>query len=171
MKRIITTLALSFAIAVGAVAQTLNVDTENAEVTFKVVSEDVTGTISGMDASITFSADDLGSAKIKGSIDVSTISTGIKKRDEHLQAEEYFHTDEYPTMEFESDQIDKTDKGFLMTGKLTIKGVTKDIRINFTFEDDTFVGKCVIYTNDFEFAETKKRDDSKIMIKFNVPVK
>jgi polyisoprenoid-binding protein YceI len=171
MKKTIFTLALGLLIGIGSFAQSLSIDADNAKATFKVVSEDVTGTFTGMEAEITFNVDDLSASTIKGSIPINTVSTGNKTRDEHLQAEEYFHAEKYPTMEFESSKIEKTDKGFLMTGKMTIRGVTKDIRINFTYEDNTFVGKAVVYTNDFEFAVAKKRDDSKVLVKFTVPVK
>lgn len=171
MKIPLLTLALGLIVGVSSFAQSLTIDAENAKATFKVVSEDVTGTFTGMEASINFNTDDLSKSSISGSIPVSTVSTGNKTRDQHLQAEEYFHADKYPELKFESTSIDKSDKGFLMYGKLSIRGVSNDIRINFTFEDDVFVGKAVVYTNDYDFAVAKKRDDSKILIKFHVPVK
>lgn len=171
MKKSFFTLMLGVAVTLSSFAQTLTVDTENAEVSFKVVSEDVTGTITGLDASITFNTEDLGKSSIKGSIPVSNISTGISKRDDHLLSEDYFHAEKHPKMEFESSKIEKTDKGYLMTGKMTIVGVTKDVRINFTYEGNTFVGKTVIYTNDFDLAVAKNREDSKVLVKFTVPVK
>lgn len=171
MKKSFFTLMLGVAVTLSSFAQTLTVDTDHAEVSFKVVSEDVTGTITGLDASITFNTDDLSKSSIKGSIPVSNISTGISKRDDHLLSEDYFHAEKHPKMEFESSKIEKTDKGYLMSGKMTIAGVTKDVRINFTYEGKTFVGKTVIYTNDFDLAVAKNREDSKVLVKFTVPVK
>lgn len=171
MKKTLLTLALGLAVSVSSLAQTLTVDAENAKVEFKIIADDVTGSIDGLDAAITFSADDLGKASIEGSIPVANINTGNKTRDEHLADEEYFDSAKYPEMTFESTKIEKTDKGFLMVGKMTIKNVTKDVRINFTYKDNTFHGKTVIYTNDFDFAVAKKREESKVLIKFTVPVK
>lgn len=152
-------------------AQSLTVDSEKAQVSFNVVSEKVTGTVTGLKATIEFNADDLSKCTIKGTIDVSTISTGNKTRDNHLQEENYFNAAKYPTMSFESTNFRKTDKGFDMSGKMTIRGVTKEVTISFTYENNTFVGKAVIYTNDFEFAKQKNREDSKVLVKFTVPVK
>ncbi len=170
MKKSIFTLALGLMVGIGTMAQSLKIISEKAQAEFKVVSEDVTGTFTGMEATIEFNEGDLSDASIKGSIPVNTVSTGNKTRDEHLQAEEYFHAAKFPKMEFESSKIEKTDKGFLMTGKMTIRGVTKDVRINFVFKNNVFEGKTVVYTNDFDFAVAKKRDDSKILVKFTVPV-
>ncbi|CAG5080866.1 YceI family protein [Parvicella tangerina] len=170
MRKLIFTLTFGLVLGVGAFAQSLKVDTENAKVEFKVVSEDVKGTLTGMEASIKFDANNLANSKIEGSIPVSTISTGNKTRDGHLQAEEYFYAEKYPSMEFESNQIEKTDNGFVMSGKMAIRGVTKEVRINFTYKEDKFEGKTIIYTNDFDFAVQKKREDSKVLVKFTVPV-
>lgn len=171
MKKSIITLTLGLIIGLGSFAQSLKIDAENAKVTFKVSTEDVTGTLTGMEATINFNADDLSKSSIKGSIPVSTVSTGNKTRDGHLQAEEYFNASKFPKMEFESSKIEKTDKGFVMTGKMTIRGVSNDMRINFTFENNTFEGKGVVYTNDYDFAVAKNKDDSKVLVKFTVPVK
>lgn len=171
MKKSIFTLALTVLVSLGAFAQSLSVDTENAKVSFNVVSEKVTGTVTGMKATINFNADDLSKSKIEGTVDVSTISTGNKMRDNHLQQEEYFNAKEYPTMKFVSEQITKTDKGYDMAGKMTIRGVTNDATISFTYSEKTFVGKTVVYTNDYDFAKQKNREDSKILVKFTVPVK
>lgn len=171
MKKTLLTLALGLAVSVSSFAQSLTVDAENAKVDFKIIADDVTGSIDGLDATIIFNTDDLSKSSIKGSIPVENINTGNKTRDEHLADEEYFDSAKYPTMKFESNKIEKTDKGFLMVGKMTIKDVSKDVRINFTFDDKTFLGKTVIYTNDFDFAVAKKREDSKVLIKFTVPVK
>ncbi|MCB9187695.1 MAG: YceI family protein [Flavobacteriales bacterium] len=171
MKKSFITLTLGLLIGLSSFAQSMKIDAENTKVSFKVVKDDVSGTLTGMEATINFDVNDLSKSSIKGSVPVSTISTGNKTRDGHLQAEDYFNASKFPKMEFESSKIEKTEKGFVMSGKMTIKGVSNDMRINFTFENNTFEGKGIIYTNDFDLASTKNKDDSKVLVKFTVPVK
>ena len=53
---------------------------------------------------------------------------------------------------------------------MTIKDIVKEESIKFTFEDGVFVGRCVIYSNDYQVHEQKTREKSKILVKINVPI-
>ena len=171
MKSIALTFTLLFGIAFNILhAQSLTIDASKAKVSFKVPAEDVTGTVTGMKATIKFDPENLGASTIKGSIDATTLTTGSKMRDGHLQKDEFFDTQKYPRMSFESTKIEKTEKGYKMTGNLTIKNVTKPVTISFTFSDNLFLGKMIIYTNDFNLNIQKKKEDSKVLVKLTVPV-
>ena len=91
-------------------------------------------------------------------------------RDNHLQQEDMFNVEEYPTMDFKSSLISKTEKGFTMKGLLKIKGTEKEVEINFTYSEKTFIGKTIIYSNDFDVFSRKKREDSKVLIKMTIPI-
>ena len=67
-----------------SMAQELSLDTEKATVSFNFVAEKVKGTVSGIDATLSLNLSDLGSSTIQGTADVSTLSTGTKMRDKHL---------------------------------------------------------------------------------------
>ena len=72
-----------------------------------------------------------GSADV--SIDVASVNTGFALFDEHIQAEDYFHTAKYPTITFKSDKMAfKGDQPVSLTGDLTIKGVTKPVTLAIT---------------------------------------
>jgi polyisoprenoid-binding protein YceI len=97
------------------------------------------------------------------SIDVNSINTSNDKRDEHLKTAEYFDTALYPTITFTSNQITKTDNGFIAKGNLTIKDVTKEIElpINYLGKQDTpwgfpsaaFEGETTINRAEFHVSE------------------
>jgi len=91
-------------------------------------------------------------------------------RDNHLQQEDMFNVEEYPTMDFKSSLISKTEKGFTMKGLLKIKGTEKEVLINFTYSENTFIGKTIIYSNDFDVFSRKKRENSKVLIKMTIPI-
>lgn len=64
---------------------------------------------------------------LNGTIDASTINTGIKDRDTHLRSADLFDVAKFPTITFALDEI-KGDKAY---GKLTIKGITKPVILAF----------------------------------------
>ena len=73
----------------------------------------------------------LDQAKGTGSVNVviqmASVSTGLKKRDDHLRGPDFFNAVEFPTMTFKSTKVSFKGKGAVVTGNLTIKGVTKAV--------------------------------------------
>ena len=166
----ITTTLIAIALTITSFAQTLKVNTKKAEVSYNFVAEKVTGNVSGFDATITFNADDLTKSTFEGSVDATTLTSGNGMRDKHLQAKDYFNTEKFPKMSFKSNVITKTEKGYSMKGKMTIKDVTQEVEILFVYTAGVFEGKCIIYTNDFNVASKKVKEESKVLIKFSIPV-
>lgn len=65
---------------------------------------------------------------IQVTIKTSSIDTGNTKRDEHLRSPDFFDAAQFPEIRFESTKIEPLGEGvFNVTGRLTIKGVTKEI--------------------------------------------
>ena len=169
MKKQFFALGLSLFITLFSLGQTLKIDHKNAIVDFKFISENTTGTVKGIIATIIFDAKNLSIASFKGTADVTTLTTNNKMRDNHLQQEDMFNAKKYPTLDFKSSSVKKTDKGFLMSGNLTIKGTTKEVTINFTYEKNIFIGKTVIFSNDFDVFSQKDRKNSKVLVKITIP--
>ncbi|MBD8036361.1 polyisoprenoid-binding protein [Solibacillus sp. A46] len=101
---------------------------------------------------------DLTTASIQFGINVASISTNNEDRDNHLKSPDFFSTDEYPEILFNSTNISKAGDDYKVTGDLTIKGITNTV----TF-DVEFGGKGVnpwgVEVYGFE-AETKiNRED------------
>ena len=59
---------------------------------------------------------------------------------------------------------------YVIKGKMTIKDISNDEEITFKFDKGVFLGKCVVYSNDYKIKTQKNRDDSKILIKISVPI-
>lgn len=88
----------------------------------------VTGKFTSFDGNIYFDPNNLSGSKADFSISVKSVDTGNKKRDEHLQSEDFFDAKTYPNMTFKSTKIEKkSEKEFLVYGRLTIKNITKDV--------------------------------------------
>jgi polyisoprenoid-binding protein YceI len=63
-------------------------------------------------------------------IDVTSISTGVAKLDEHLKSEDFFNAAKYPTITFKSKKLNFTgDKPSSVDGEITLLGVTKPLTL------------------------------------------
>ena len=63
-------------------------------------------------------------------IDAKSVNTGYAKFNEHIQAEDFFHTAKFPTITFKSTKVVfDGDKPAKVEGNLTIKGVTKPVTL------------------------------------------
>lgn len=60
-------------------------------------------------------------------IQAESIDTANQARDEHLRQPDYFDTKQFPTIEFKSTKVKKTEEGYEVTGDFTMHGVTKEI--------------------------------------------
>ena len=68
-------------------------------------------------------------------ISARSIDTRNNQRDEHLRSNDFFAMDEYPTISFTSTGARQTgDAEFELDGDLTIKGITKNVTVPFTYE-------------------------------------
>ena len=65
---------------------------------------------------------------------VESIDTGIQQRDNHLRTADFFNAPEFPLMKFESKTVEHiSGDSYQVTGNLTIKDVTKEVTVPFTF--------------------------------------
>ena len=68
--------------------------------------------------------------KLSGKIKVASLKTGIESRDKHLLEDDYFNSNKYAFILFESTSIRKeSETVYKVKGNLTIKGKTKQITI------------------------------------------
>lgn len=94
----------------------------------------VTGTFKSYDASIETKGDDFSTAKVKFTADVASVSTGSDDRDNHLRSDDFFNAEKYPQISFESTDVTrKSDRAFIIHGKITIREVTLDIDLDADF--------------------------------------
>ncbi|MGM0517360.1 MAG: YceI family protein [Pseudomonadota bacterium] len=68
-------------------------------------------------------------ASVEVTIDMASLDSNHAERDKHLRGDDFFDVGEYPQATFESTGIESTDDGFVITGELTMRGVTKEIEI------------------------------------------
>lgn len=154
MRNWITTTVFSCLPIFTLVAQ--NIDTKNSLIRFEVSNmllNTVDGTFKGMEGTVLLDENNLGISKIEACIDAATIDTDNEERDDHLRNADFFDTDRFPTICFNSTSISKTSNGFLVGGKLTMHGVTKDVEIPLTYADKTVKGTFTLKRRDYKIGE------------------
>jgi polyisoprenoid-binding protein YceI len=64
---------------------------------------------------------------------VESIDTGVEARDKHLRTADFFEVAKYPEMTFKTTKVERKGKqGYILTGDLTLKSVTKQVVLPFT---------------------------------------
>jgi polyisoprenoid-binding protein YceI len=90
----------------------------------------VDGTFEKFTVDINYDKENPNDSYFNGNIDVRTIDTDVSMRDEHLAKEEYFDTQNHPSITFKSSSVTATSGGNLkVIGTLTIKGISKKVEL------------------------------------------
>ena len=79
-------------------------------------------------------AEDPAQSSVQVAVDVTSIDTRDEKRDEHLRTNDFFNATEFPTMTFTSTSVSGSGRDWQVTGDLTIRGVTRQVTLDTTFE-------------------------------------
>src|SRR5690606_25023517 len=108
---------------------TWNLDKAHSEIEFRV-RHMMISSVKGFfqDFNITMSGDpqDISTASIRIAIPTSSINTKNEQRDQHLRGEDFFDSNQFPEITFESTAIKKLNDGkYDVTGNLTIRNITK----------------------------------------------
>jgi polyisoprenoid-binding protein YceI len=73
-------------------------------------------------------------ANISVSIDATSITTALSVRDEQLKGPDYFDVEQFKEIKFKGDSLDKiSDSKYVLTGDLTIKSTTKNVKLDVEF--------------------------------------
>ncbi len=169
MKSILFVLALLVSSLFGF-SQELKIDVSNATVKFYFHGDKVDGTLSGFSGKIKFDPNNPQSASISGSVDASTIDTKNKNRDSHLKSADFFEAEKYPKMTFNASSVKKVGEDYIVTGKLTIKDVTREERFKLTTSKGTIKFASSINSADYGIMKKKSRDESVVDITIEIPL-
>lgn len=90
----------------------------------------VRGMFHKLSGCIYFDAEDVARSTVEAEIDVTSLSTGIKKRDDHVLSDEMLDAAAYPTITFRSTRVVPAGTGkATVHGDLTIHGVTRPVAL------------------------------------------
>ena len=109
-----------------------NIDSIHSVVEFKVkhmMISNVKGHFTGVTGTLSLDEADLTQSSVEAAIEIASIHTRDEGRDAHLQGEDFFHAEQFPTMQLKSTHIAlKSDGELVVTADLTIKGVTRSVQ-------------------------------------------
>jgi polyisoprenoid-binding protein YceI len=92
----------------------------------------VRGTIGVTSGTITV-GDDLESSSVTAELDAESVNTGDAGRDGHLKSADFWHAEENPAWTFTSTAIRPDGDAYIISGDLTINGVTKGVELETEF--------------------------------------
>lgn len=158
MKRIFV-IALVLLLSKVATAQYKPVDAGSAlKFTIGNFGFDVNGSFSGFMGKINFDPENPTTTSFDVTIDAATVNTDNQLRDSHLKGADYFDVADYPRIHLISGKITGSKNSYKFTGKLTIKGKSKDISFPFTAvaaaDGYLFSGTFKINRKDFDIGGT-----------------
>jgi len=103
------------------------------------------GKFTKLPTTLDFSPDNLAAGKLDVTVEVGSLDTGDKERDDTLRGTDLFAVTKFPQARFTSTQITRTATGYDAVGKLTIRGVARDTHVPFSFRTVDEQGKPVGY--------------------------
>jgi len=104
---------------------------EASEVTFHATSRlmNADGRFSRFAGDVAVDPADLKTARVTVSVEAASLDTGIARRDRHLRSEDFFQVEKFPAITFESLRVEGAGRRLLVVGRLTLRGVTREVRV------------------------------------------
>ena len=116
-------------------------DPMHSELQFKIkhlMISNVSGAFKNFSAEVETEDEDFSTAKINLTAQMDSISTNNEQRDAHLRNSDFFEVEKYPELKFKSTKVEKVDSDtFMLHGELTMKGVTKPVKLDVEFNGAT----------------------------------
>jgi polyisoprenoid-binding protein YceI len=84
-------------------------------------------------AAVEFAPDALAGSHLDVQIDLNSVDSKDKERDTTIRGPDIFDVAHWPTAHYVTRSITKTAAGYSAVGALTLRGVTKDVPIDFQF--------------------------------------
>ncbi|MBK9730436.1 MAG: YceI family protein [Chitinophagaceae bacterium] len=114
------------------------IDPAHSEIAFKVkhlMITNVKGVFKEFDASIYTTGEDFMTSEVDFFMSPASVDTGDEKRDEHLKSADFFDVENHKQITFIGDTYEKVDDdgSYELYGNLTIKGITKQIKLDVEF--------------------------------------
>ena len=114
-------------------------DPMHSKLTFTVTHQglsSISGLFQKFEVTITSAKQDFSDAMFTLSVDMASVNTEVKMRDDDLRSDHFFDITKYPDMTFKSTSIINTTgmkDRFRITGDLTMHGVTKAVTMDVWF--------------------------------------
>jgi polyisoprenoid-binding protein YceI len=144
--RVLAAALLVTHLGLSSAATTYAVDNGHSHLGFTANQSggDFEGQFDKFTAQIAFADNDLAGSHFDVEVDTGSVSTGDDERDTALRSADLFDVERYPKAHFVSTRFTRKAAGqYEAAGKLTIRDVTRDIVVPFSFANGNESGKAV----------------------------
>lgn len=118
-------------------------------------------------ADIAFDPKDLAGSRFEVKIDLASVNSRDRERDNTIRSPELFDVKRWPSGHYVADKFTAKGSGkFMATGKLTLRDVTREVPIEFTFENDNggawLKGSAALKRLDFGIGQGEWKDTAAV---------
>ena len=154
--------------AITDLSGTYSVDASHTRLGFTArhaMVTNVKGNFGEFEGTVVVDAENPANSRADVTIQVASVSTGSADRDGHLRSGDFFDVENHPTWTFRStavEDVDRTEGTFTLVGDLTIREITKPVRMDLTFVGSAkdpfgnyragFEGKAVVNRKDWDLT-------------------
>lgn len=127
-----------------AAQERFEIDASHSNVDFVVRHlgvANVRGTFGRFSGHIVLDEADVTRSTVEVTVDASSIDTRNERRDADLRGENFFEVERFPTLRFEGRQVERDGDGLVLVGDLTIRDVTREVRIPFELTGPVAIGE------------------------------
>jgi polyisoprenoid-binding protein YceI len=96
----------------------------------------VRGRIADVEGTIFTDEENPSNSSVTAVLKAASLDTGNEQRDQHLRSADFLDVENFPNITFESKRIDGSKDHFKLVGDLTIRGVTRELTLDVTFEGE-----------------------------------
>jgi polyisoprenoid-binding protein YceI len=94
----------------------------------------VKGRFAEIEGTINVPGTTLDGASVVATMKTASIDTRTEQRDQHLRSADFLDAENFPEITFKSTKLDGSKEKFTMTGDLTIRGTTRPVTLDVTYE-------------------------------------
>jgi len=154
--------------AIADLSGTYTIDSSHSRLGFTArhaMVTNVKGSFGAFEGTVVIDAANPAASSANVTIDVASVTTGSPDRDGHLRSGDFFDVENYPTWTFVStgvEDVDVASGSFTLVGDLTIRDITKPVRVDLTFDGSAtdpfgnrragFEGKAVVNRKDWNLT-------------------
>jgi polyisoprenoid-binding protein YceI len=179
-RSVVLVVVLAFGTSAGVHAveyKRVNASASQISFTYNQMGARVYGTFGKFEATLDFDSANPAAAHAALTIELDSIDAGNRDANSELQKPAWFNTAAYPEAKFVSSRVAALGNNrYQVTGKLTLKGVTREVGAQITLKPQSaigvFDGEFTLKRGDFKIGEGEWADygviSNEINIKFRV---
>ncbi len=164
--RVIVALALTGAAGAAAGADWRTLEASTLAFTGRQQGAPFTGVFETFTAQVRFDPAAPAEGSIEATVDVASVDTSNRERDQYILAKDFFYARKYPQSVFRTLAIRADgDDAFVADAELTLRGETQPVTMRFSFSDGDparLSGEVVLQRLDFGVGQGEWRDTREI---------